>query len=188
VPIIAAWSSRIERSSGTTLRIGRRLQLGYDAYPPRPGVLERGTRGALIWLMQGGTLETEGFVALAEGVQVNVGGTGTVRIGDETYINANSCILCTDSIQIGARCAISWGVEILDFDGHRISGSNGETGPIWIGDDVWIGARAIVLKGVEIGEGAVVAAGSVVTRSIPPRSLAAGNPARVIRENVTWQR
>jgi hypothetical protein len=48
VPIIAAWSSRIERSSGTTLRIGRRLQLGFGAYPPTPGVLERGTRGALI--------------------------------------------------------------------------------------------------------------------------------------------
>jgi acetyltransferase-like isoleucine patch superfamily enzyme len=112
-----------------------------------------------------------------------------VRIGDNTYINANSRVLCIDSIQIGARCRISWSVEIIDFDGHRIiDPARPETAPILIGDDVWIGARATILKGVEIGDGAVVAAGSVVTRSIPPRSLAGGNPARIIRENIIWQR
>jgi acetyltransferase-like isoleucine patch superfamily enzyme len=152
-------------------------------------VLERGTSGALIWLLDRGTLETDGYVALAEGVQINVGESGVVRIGEDTYINANSRVLCTDSIEIGARCAISWSVEIIDFDGHAIiEPARPSTAPIRIGDDVWIGARATILKGVEIGAGAIVAAGSVVTRSIPPRSLAGGNPARILREDVIWQR
>jgi acetyltransferase-like isoleucine patch superfamily enzyme len=54
--------------------------------------------------------------------------------------------------------------------------------PVRIGDKSWIGLNVIILKGVEIGEGAVVAAGSVVTKNIPPWTIAAGNPARVIRE------
>lgn len=54
--------------------------------------------------------------------------------------------------------------------------------PVIIGDDVFIGARAIILKGVTIGDGAVIGAGSVVTKSIPPRVIAAGNPARIIKE------
>ena len=59
--------------------------------------------------------------------------------------------------------------------------------PVTIGDRVWIGCRATVLKGVTIGDGAVVAACSVVTRDVPPRALVAGNPARVVREDVTWE-
>jgi acetyltransferase-like isoleucine patch superfamily enzyme len=58
--------------------------------------------------------------------------------------------------------------------------------PVHIGSHVWIGARALILKGVRIGDGAVVAAGSVVTRDVPSRALVAGNPAQVIREDVSW--
>ena len=63
--------------------------------------------------------------------------------------------------------------------------SNAE--PITIGDQVWIGANVIVLKGVEIGAHSIVAAGSVVTRSFPPGSLIGGNPARLIRSGVNWK-
>jgi acetyltransferase-like isoleucine patch superfamily enzyme len=189
VPIIAAWSARIEREPGTVLRLGGRLVLGYDAYPPRPGILERGAGGTLIWLIdQGSTFETEGVVMVAEGVQINIGDGGRVRIQNGTYVNANTRILCTDSIEIGERCAISWSVQIIDFDGHQIvSPPRPSKAPIRIGNDVWIGARAIVLKGVEIGDGAIIAAGAVVTRSVAPQALVAGNPARVIKEDVLWR-
>jgi acetyltransferase-like isoleucine patch superfamily enzyme len=188
MPIIAARTARIERERGTVLRLGQRLVLGYDAYPPRPGIAERGTSGALIWLIQqGSTFETEGVVAIAQGVQISIGGGGHVRIQDGTSINANTRILCTDSIEIGRRCAISWSVHIIDFDGHQIGDPpQPSTAPIRIGSDVWIGARATLLKGVEIGDGAIVAAQAVVTHSVPPRSLVAGNPARVVREDVLW--
>ena len=61
------------------------------------------------------------------------------------------------------------------------------TKPIEIGDHVWIGLRAIILKGVKIGNGSVIAAGAVVTRDVPPYSLVAGVPARVIKENIYWE-
>jgi acetyltransferase-like isoleucine patch superfamily enzyme len=78
----------------------------------------------------------------------------------------------------------------MDFDAHALE-RDGEWGPteapVRIGDRVWIGARATILKGVRVGEGAVIGAGSVVTRDVPARALVAGNPARVVRENVAWR-
>ena len=74
---------------------------------------------------------------------------------------------------------------ILDSDLHRLEPSRRHERPtprpVQIEDDVWIGAQAIVLRGVRIGYGSVVAAGSVVTRSVPAMSVVAGNPARVVR-------
>jgi acetyltransferase-like isoleucine patch superfamily enzyme len=67
-----------------------------------------------------------------------------------------------------------------------VGGKNSNTMPIIIGDNVWIGMNCIILKGVTIGDGAIIAAGSVVNKDIPPRALAAGAPARVIKENVGW--
>lgn len=68
---------------------------------------------------------------------------------------------------------------------HSINGKN-PVAPISIGNHVWIGTNAIILKGVDIGDGAVVAAGAVVTRSVPPRCIVAGNPAKIVKENVEW--
>lgn len=105
-------------------------------------------------------------------------------IGDRTHIN------CQAGIEIGAHCVISWDVEILDADMHTIVGEDGHPlanrSPIVVEDRVWIGTRAIVLKGVTIGHDTIVAAGSVVTKSVPPYSLCAGNPAKVIRQVQGW--
>jgi acetyltransferase-like isoleucine patch superfamily enzyme len=74
----------------------------------------------------------------------------------------------------------------MDSDSHTIGPANGPvSAPIEIGDHVWIGARAMVLKGVTIGDGAVVAAASVVTKDVAPGTLVAGSPARYVRD-VTW--
>ena len=98
--------------------------------------------------------------------------------------------ILNQKIIIGDGCWIAWDVNIIDTDFHSIS-INGDTGEtvktVRIGNRVWIGARALILKGVTIGDGAVIAAGSVVTGDIPAGCLAAGVPARVIRERVTWK-
>lgn len=108
-----------------------------------------------------------------------------IEIGAHTSVGIRTEIRCRDRVQIGARCAISWDVQILDTDYHEIVGLP-STKPVTIGDDVWIGTRAVILKGVSIGNGAVVAAGSIVCSDVPARSVVGGNPARVLREEVDW--
>ena len=75
----------------------------------------------------------------------------------------------------------------MDRDYHSTSHDKKIMKPVLIGNNVWVGCRAIILKGVTIGEGAVVAAGAVVTKDVPPFTLVAGNPARVIREVKGWR-
>ncbi len=121
------------------------------------------------------------FVSLWSGVRIEVKAGARLHFGRGTYVNRDAVIVCHDSIRIGANCKIAYGVVMMDTDEHPVPGSTRLTAPIELGDGVWIGARAIVLKGVTIGEGAIIGAGSVVTRDIPARSIAAGQPARVIR-------
>jgi acetyltransferase-like isoleucine patch superfamily enzyme len=102
------------------------------------------------------------------------------------YFNTGAMILCTTKIKIGTSCLFGPQVVLRDDDGHYFE--NGpRSGPIAIGDNVWVGMRSTILKGATIGEGCVIAAGSVVTREIPPRCLAGGVPCRVIRQNITWR-
>lgn len=108
-----------------------------------------------------------------------------VAIGNGTYINRRTEIMCKERVTIGEHCAISWDVVIADTDYHELAGSK-STAPVTIGDRVWIGARAVILKGVTVGGGAVIAAGSIVTKDVPAGALVAGNPARVIRSDVDW--
>jgi acetyltransferase-like isoleucine patch superfamily enzyme len=77
-------------------------------------------------------------------------------------------------------------VLIMDTDFHRVDGRPSGDAAVSIGNRVWIGVGAKILKGVTVGDGAIVAAGSVVTRDVPAATLVAGNPARVIREQVSW--
>lgn len=88
-------------------------------------------------------------------------------------------------------CAISWDIEILDADMHTIVAEDGQAlpnrAPVVIEDRVWIGTRALILKGVTIGHDSIVAAGAVVAHSVPPHSICAGNPAKVIRQVQGWR-
>lgn len=123
---------------------------------------------------------------------------GTITIGDRSYIG-RSTLICHSRIHVGNDVVMSWGVTVVDHNSHAISWdhrrndvldwrkgkkdwSGVKIAPITIGDRAWIGFNAIILKGVTIGDEAIVGAGSVVTRDVPPRTIVAGNPARVIRE------
>lgn len=114
--------------------------------------------------------------------------SGKMKIED-TYIGENCIIHAYKQISIGSGTIISWNVSILDGDGHSLYSCEKNNSPqsIVIENDVWIGSNSIILKGITIGKGSVIAAGSVVTKSIPPYSLAAGNPAKVIKNNVKWE-
>lgn len=110
---------------------------------------------------------------------------GTLNLSSG-YINYDSKIYCYDEISIGDDATISENVVIMDSDVHNICGTN-KTAPIEIGNHVWIGIGAIILKGVRIGDNAVIAAGSVVTHDVPSNTVVAGNPAKVIKSNVRWE-
>jgi acetyltransferase-like isoleucine patch superfamily enzyme len=109
----------------------------------------------------------------------------TVEIGRNTYLNRRTEVFCSRRVRIGADCAVGWDVLIADSDQHSIDGRD-PVAPIEIGDHVWIGAGAKILKGVSIGNGAVVAAGSIVAHDVPPGALVGGVPAVTIREHVEW--
>jgi acetyltransferase-like isoleucine patch superfamily enzyme len=110
---------------------------------------------------------------------------GEIVIGDGTFVNRGVCLCSADLIRIGRNCALGNDVLILDTDFHAV-GHHDELGSdvpeaVVIGDNVWLAARSVVLKGVSIGEGAVVCAGAVVVCSVPPYTMVGGTPARPIR-------
>lgn len=128
---------------------------------------------------------------LISGSLIRIQQGGHLSTGKNFFMNSFSMIYCYDRVQIGDDVIIASYTQIRDSDGHPISYDGQvkkQTAPVIIHDHVWIASRVTILKGVTIGTGCVIAAGSVVTKSIPPRCLAAGNPARVIRENITWKR
>jgi len=131
----------------------------------------------------------DGDFSISYGTRIEIFTNAKLHIAGGGYINRNCQILCKEYISIGKNTIIASDVIILDSDFHTFIMPNYiATKPIKIGEDCWIGNRAIILKGVNIGNGAVVAAGAVVTRDVPERVIVAGNPARIIRENVKWQR
>jgi acetyltransferase-like isoleucine patch superfamily enzyme len=122
---------------------------------------------------------------------------GEVLIGSRTFIGRSN-LVCYRSLIIGDDVIMSWGITVVDHDSHNISWEKRQNdvrdwasgkknwdqvdhAQVTISNKAWIGFNVSILKGVNIGEGAVIGACSVVTRDIPPYSLAVGCPARVIR-------
>jgi len=126
---------------------------------------------------------------------------GGMKIGRNTAIFRKSYLQCLPGISVGDNCMVGFfcrldgrgglsignnvnisSYTILETGSHDLSTFEAKFEPIVIGDHVWIGTRAMLLQGVEIGEGAVVGAGSVVTKDVPPYTVVAGVPARKIGE------
>ncbi len=107
-------------------------------------------------------------------------------LGDRVYLNFLCVILDNGEVRIGSRVMLGPGVHIYTAQ-HPLQAEARNKGlevasPVSIDDDVWIGGAAVILPGVTIGRGAVVGAGSVVTRDVPAHAVVAGNPARVLRK------
>ena len=148
----------------------------------------RKVRPSRLILRDNSQLVCKGHIQIFEAVKIECLPNAVVEIGHKSYINHDSEIRCRERITIGNNVSIAYNVLIQDSDYHTTYDDNGnpkpQTLPIMIEDNVWIGANAIILKGVSIGEGSTVAAGSVVTKSVPPYSLVGGNPARIIKQKI----
>lgn len=121
-----------------------------------------------------------------------------IIIGDRTFIGSGTKLVAAERINIGSDVLISWGCTIVDHNSHSIyfedrkqdvtnwgqqqkDWSNVKTREVVIEDKVWIGFNVIILKGVKIGKGAVIAAGSVVVKNVEPYTIVGGNPAKFIK-------
>lgn len=109
-----------------------------------------------------------------------------IEIRAHTILSNNVSVIACERVTIGEHCLIGDAVTITDSDFHELDPERrhdgaGATAAVTIGNNVWLGSRVVVLKGVTIGDGSVIAAGAVVAKDIPARVLAAGVPAKVIR-------
>lgn len=127
---------------------------------------------------------------------------GKVIMHDWSKIGPNSVITAVNRVEIGKDTAIASGVTIIDNNTHPINPADrrymrhtphhslerhnrfSANAPIIIGENVWIGTKARIQKGVTIGDNAIIAANSVVTKNVPANAIAAGNPAKIVKENI----
>lgn len=143
-----------------------------------------------LWLGENSRMDVRGSFDMYEGAAIVVCDGGHLELGNNSYMNM-SLIQCANHITIGDNCAIAGDVLIQDTDFHPVMDEDGNpkpiSKPIHIGNHVWICAKATILKGVTIGDGAIVAAGAVVTKDVPARCVVAGNPGKIVKENVVWK-
>jgi acetyltransferase-like isoleucine patch superfamily enzyme len=149
-----------------------------------------GTRDGRISIGPRVRFDPEMDLHLEAAVRLSVGGVlqgpGRMRIGRDTYLGPGFSFHCAGEVTIGRDCLFGNYVSIVDNDhgsavGTAIRHQPLEPRPVRIGDDVWIGEKAIILRGVTIGDHAIVAAGALVRNDVPAYGIVAGVPARLIR-------
>jgi len=166
-----------------------------------PRFRSRYQAGKSLWMENSPYVAGRGDIVLGEGVRISgkigiafvpvKGYTPRLRVGANTFIGVNCSFSAAESIVIGDNCLLAAETVIRDNDGHPLDAVRrrantpleaDEVQPVTIGNDVWIGNRAMVLKGVTIGDRAIVASCAVVTKDVAADTIVAGNPARVVRE------
>ena len=144
--------------------------------------------GNVLDALREGRLEIGEHTLFEPGVWITMPGAARVRIGSGTFLNLNVMVAAQELVEIGDNCMFANGCFVTDSD-HRFDDLSkpvtwqGFTskGPTRIGDNVWCGAHVVITSGVTIGERCVIGANSVVTQDLPPYSIAAGAPAKVLR-------
>ena len=174
----------LEGADRIVVREGGALRIGLGSFG-----LSCDDDTSVVRVREGAELHCDGIVSLQRGVRVVVDG-GRMTLGHGTNVNGlGTRFLCAQEITIGVMCTFSWDVQVLDNDFHAITTGGVEqpsVAPVRIGDRVWVGTRAVILKGVTIGDGAVVAAGAVVTSDVPAGAVVGGVPAKVIGRADSW--
>ena len=187
---------------GVTKRYGAVLQTGESKFLPNFSINNNRSTGKQNYKVSVGNQCLLGVSIYLENPDARV------TIGDRVYMG-NSSIITKTSITLGNDIMVAWGVTFYDHDSHSLDYRNRDSdikqtyidylnekgnylknknwnvvnsAPIKIEDHAWIGAEAMILKGVTIGEGAIIGARSVVTKDVPPYCIVAGNPAKVVKQ------
>ena len=145
--------------------------------------------GNVLEMFREGRLEVGEHALFEPGVWLTATAPGRIAIGTGTFLNLGVMVAAMDLVRIGDHCMLANGCMVTDAD-HRFDDPGRPVtwqgfrsrGPTQVGDNVWCGANVVITSGVTVGERCVLGANSVVTRDVPPFSIAAGAPARVIGE------
>ena len=159
--------------------------------------VEMARRGAFArWPIEGNVLEAlrEGRLQIGEGtlfephVWLTAPGDARIRIGSGTFLNVGVMVAASELVEIGDHCMLANGCFVTDanhrFDDPELPVTHQgfvSKGPTRLGDNVWCGANVVIGTGVRVGERCVIGANSVVLSDLPPRTIAAGAPAKVLR-------
>lgn len=160
---------------------------------PRPGCVRLGyssvgifdkryDRG--IW-QSSGEVVFDGDAAFAQGSKISVGANGKLSVGAGFRNMAKGEFVCHERMYLGAGSLVSWDTLFMDTDFHQVDGKPASA-PVTVGDNVWVGCRCMVLKGAEIPDGSVVAAGATITKKLEPERSLFGGVNKVIRTGVEW--
>lgn len=180
IPVINLKHSIIQLDKGAKMIMNGRLRIGEKQV--RKSKLE--TR---LLVEKNAILNVKRDVTVCAGSYIRVIKNGTITIEGGGYINEHVQIT-GDDITVGRDCLLARDVIIRSYDAHWIETDGySVSAPVRIGSHVWVGQNAMILKGVTIGDGAVIAAGSIVTKDVPAHSIVAGVPAKVIEENISWK-
>ena len=180
---ILSRGTRLKVGHGSKFRIppGSFLFLGFAHFTPIPCSIHLGDNAML---------SVHGTAQVLRGTRIFVNDGAHLEIGTLSYINDCSTVVCFEHIKIGSGCSISWNTNIMDTNVHELTVQGcprPRSEPVIIGDQVWIGAGAIILAGTTIGNNAIIAAGSIVTSDVQSGTVVGGNPARVISEHASWR-
>src|SRR6201985_3328706 len=145
--------------------------------------------GNVLEALREGRLEIGAGTLLEPGVWLTAPGSARIRIGAGTFLNLGVMVAAMELGEIGAHCMFANGCFVTDAD-HRFDDPDRpitwqgfqSKGPTRVGDNVWCGANVVITSGVTVGERCVIGANSVVTTDLAPYSIAAGAPARVLRQ------
>jgi acetyltransferase-like isoleucine patch superfamily enzyme len=167
-------------------RLRRYVELARGVLRGHPGA----RIGAGVRLGGPGAYELARGSAIRKGARVWVGPGAVLRLERGSAIGARCTVNVESGIRLGEGTQVSWGVQLMDTDFHRITRPDGSvprhTAPITLGRHVLVGTGAMILKGVTVGDGAVVAAGSVVTKDVEAGWVVGGNPAKRLGEAAGW--
>jgi acetyltransferase-like isoleucine patch superfamily enzyme len=180
--LITNWGSAIDISKSARIILHSHFSINTPKY-------KHSREEAYVLLRDGAELTINGAVTLASRSTIQLQKGAKLDIG-KAYINHESTVIIGGNTTIGEGILISRGVKIFDSDFHKVLDEDGNqtnsTKPMRIGDHVWIGLGAIILRGSQIGDGAVISAGSVVMGKIKAGTNAIGNPARSY-SNIQWE-
>ena len=144
-----------------------------------------------IWQV-GGKVIFEGKCVIGQGSRLSVGHNATITFGNNFTITAESSIICHKNIKFGNDCLLSWDILIMDTDSHKIKNKDNDVinspKEIIVGNHVWIGCRATILKGSLIPDDSIIGANTTVNRRLEnTNSIFAGNPIKEVKREIYWE-